>query len=58
MKSMNLEKLTGGAAVGAGVVVWMTHGGEFTLEEIAAMSLGLGSVITYVVSLVERFLTR
>ncbi len=53
---MKLEKLSGGAAVGAAVVVWFTHGGDFTLEEIAALSLGLGASITYVVNLAERLL--
>ncbi len=51
---MNLEKLTGGAAVGAGVVVWLTHSGDFTVEEIVAMSVGLGSAITYAVGVIER----
>ena len=51
---MNLEKLTGGAAVGAGIVVWVTHGGDFNIEEIAAMALGLGSAITYVISRLEK----
>ncbi len=53
---MNLEKLTGGAAVGAGVVVWLTHGGEYNVEEVAAMSLGLGAAVTYAVSQVERLM--
>lgn len=55
---MNLEKLTGGAAVGAAVVVWATHGGEFDIAEVATMSVGLGAAITYVVNQVERLLSR
>ena len=51
---MNFEKLTGGAAVGAGIVVWLTHGGDFNIEEIAAMAVGLGSAITYVISRLEK----
>lgn len=54
---MNLEKLTGGAAVGAGVVIWATHGREFAVEEVVAMAAGLGAVITYLVSLIERALS-
>lgn len=53
---MAFEKLTGGAAVGAAVVVWFTHGKEFSIEEIAALSVGLGSAITYVVGMIERAL--
>ena len=53
---MNFEKLTGGAAVGAGVVVWFTHGLDFTVEEIAAMSVGLGAVVTYAAGMVERLI--
>ena len=51
---MNIERLTGGAAVGAAVVVWATHGREYNVEEIAAMALGLGAAITYVVNQIER----
>ena len=53
---MNLEKLTGGAAVGAGIVVWLTHGRDFDVAEIAALSVGLGAAITYAVSRVERLM--
>ena len=53
---MNLERLTGGAAVGAALVVLYTHGEEYTLEEIAAMAVGLGAVVTYVANLIEKFL--
>ncbi len=53
---MNFEKLTGGAAVGAAVVVWVTHGRDFNIEEIAAMAMGLGATITYLVNLIERML--
>ncbi len=53
---MKFEKLSGGAAVGAAVVVWFTHGADFTLEEIAALSIGLGAAVTYVVTLAERLL--
>ena len=53
---MKLENLTGGAAVGAALVVWLTHGGDYSMEEIVAMSVGAGSVITYAVGLVERFI--
>lgn len=53
---MKLEKLTGGAAVGAAIVVWFTHGGDYTIEEIAALAVGLGSTVTYVVTLAERLL--
>ena len=53
---MNFEKLTGGAAVGAAVVVWLTHGGDWSIEEVAPMAAGLGAAITYVVNAVERLL--
>ncbi len=53
---MNLERLTGGAAVGAALVVLYTHGKEYSLEEIAAMATGLGAVVTYGANLVERFM--
>ena len=53
---MNMERLTGGAAVGAGLVVFYTHGENYSIEEIAAMATGLGAAITYVVSLAERFM--
>ena len=53
---MKFDKLTGGAAVGAGLVVWLTHGRDFNIEEVAAMAAGLGAVVTYAVNLFERFL--
>lgn len=52
----NVQKLTGAAAVGTAVVVWATHGGDWSLEEIAALSAGAGSALAYVVKLVERFI--
>ena len=51
---MNFEKLTGGAAVGAAVVVWATHGGGWSIEEVVPMAVGLGAAITYVVNFFER----
>lgn len=53
---MKFEKLTGGAAVGAGVIVWATHGMDFSIEEVVTMAAGLGAVVTYIVNLVERFM--
>lgn len=50
---MNMNKLTGGAAVGAAIVVFFAHGKDFTPEEIVAMSAGVGTAINYVVNLVE-----
>lgn len=49
-------QLTGGMAVGLGVVVWLTHGGDWTPEQIGALSAGLGAAITYTVRMAERLL--
>ena len=55
---MNYEKLTGGAAVGAALVVWVTHGSTFAVEEIAIMAAGAGAAVTYLVGLAEEFIGR
>ena len=55
---MNLEKLTGGTAVGAALVVWYTHGGDWTEVEIGALTAGAGAAITYVVRLAEKLFLK
>ena len=55
---MKYESLTGGQAVGAALVVWLTHGGEWPVESIAAMAVGTGAAITYIAGWVERIASR
>ena len=55
---MNNERLAGSMAVGAGVVVLFTHGSDYSVQEIAALSAGAGGLITYVVNLMNRFLEK
>ncbi len=51
---MNVPKLTGGTAAGAALVVFFTHGADYTLEEIAALTAGAGAAITYLITMLER----
>lgn len=52
---MKLENLTGGAAVGTAFVVWFVHGGDYSVEEVVAMSAGASAVVTFLVGLFNRF---
>lgn len=54
---MNINtSLTGGLAVGAAVAVLLTHGGDYSVEEIGALAAGLGTAINYMVKVLERVL--
>lgn len=50
---MNMERLSGGAAAGAALAVFLTHGADYSIEEIAALATGFGAAITYLVKLGE-----
>lgn len=52
---MKFENLSGGAAVGAAIAVFFTHGdATWGKEEVAVLAIGLGAAITYVVGAGER----
>lgn len=54
---MNVDsKLTGGAAVGAAIAVYLTHGGDYQFEEIAALSAGIGAAVTYLAAKIDRLM--
>lgn len=47
-----------GVAVGAAVVAYITHDGGWSVEELAALTAGLGAAVTYVFRYVTRLLDR
>lgn len=48
------KTLTGAAAVGMGLVVWATHGGDWAQVEIAALAAGAGAAVAWAAGIFER----
>lgn len=55
---MQFDKLSGGMAVGAAIVILLAHGKDFTLEEITILSAGVGTVVTYLAGIANKLLGK
>lgn len=55
---MQFDKLSGGMAVGAAIVIFLTHGKDFTLEETAILSAGVGTIVTYLAGIANKLLGK